>query len=145
MAIPAPQRRLRINRPAVDVDLEVEMAADRDRVAGLPHCADSLTGVDALAAVDQGRSWHVGVEVGAVLSFAVDQEVVTVEDRVVAGAQNAAVADGDERRAAGGDDVEALVGAAAAAGGAEFSDRAAGAVRAQDGEDVAVVGGGAVG
>jgi hypothetical protein len=73
IAIPVPQRRLRVNGPATNVDLEVQVAADRDRVAGLPHGADSLAGVDALAAVDQGRSWHVGVEVGAVLAFAVDQ------------------------------------------------------------------------
>lgn len=126
------------------VDLEVEVAADGDRVAGLADEADGLTGVDALAAVDQRRPRHVGVEVGAILAFAVDQEVVAVEDRVVAGPQHLAVADRDQRRAAGGDDVEALVGAAAVAGGAEFADRAAGAVRALDGEDVAVVGGGAV-
>jgi hypothetical protein len=128
----------------VDVDLEVEVAADGDRVAGLPHRTDSLAGVDALAAVDQGRPRHVGVEVGAVLAFTVDQQVVAVEDRVIAAAQNFAVANGDQWRAAGGDDVEALVGAAAAAGGAEFADRAAAAVRALDREDVAVIGGGAV-
>jgi hypothetical protein len=128
----------------VDVDLEMEVAADRDRVAGLPHGAYSLAGVDALAAVDQGRSWHVGVEVGAVLAFAVDQQVVTVEDRVIAAPQHLAGADRDQRRVAGGDDVEALVGAAAAAGGTEFADWATGAVGALDGEDVAVVGGGAV-
>ena len=53
VAIPAPQRGLRIHRNPVHVDLEVQVAADRDRVAGLPHRADSLAGVDALAAVDQ--------------------------------------------------------------------------------------------
>ena len=121
------------------VDLEVEVAADRDRVAGLPHGADPLAGVDALAAVDQRRPWHVGVEVGAVLAFAVDQQVVAVEDRVVAAAQDSATADRDQRRVAGGEDVEALVGAAAAAGGAELADRAAAAVGALDREDVAVV------
>ncbi len=122
------------------MDLEVKVAADRDRVAGLPHRADSLAAVDALAAVDQCWSWHMGVEVGAVLGFAVDQQVVAVEDRVIAAAQHLAVADRDERRLAGGDDVEALVGAAAAAGGAELADRTAGAVRALDGEDVAIEG-----
>jgi hypothetical protein len=128
----------------VDVDLEMEVAADRDRVAGLPHEPDRLAGVDALAAVDQSRSWHVGVEVGAALVFPVDQEVVAVEDWVVAGAQDLAVANCDQGRAAGGDYVEALVGAAAVSWGAEFTDWAAGAVGALDGEDVAVVGGGAV-
>jgi hypothetical protein len=42
------------------------------------------------------------------------------------------------------DDVKALVGAAAAAGGAEFADRAAGAVGARDREDVAEIGDGTV-
>src|SRR5436305_1726912 len=116
------------------------MAADRDRVTGLPHCADSLARVDAFAAVDQGRSWHVGVEVGAVLAFTVDQQVVAVEDWVITAAQDLAVADGDQRRVAGGDDVEALVGAAAIAGGAEFANWAAGAVGTLDREDVAVRG-----
>jgi hypothetical protein len=124
----------------VDVDLKVQMAADCNRVAGLPHGSDALVGEDALAAVDQGRAGHVGVEVGAVLAFAVDQDVVAVEDRVIAGLQNPAVADGYQRRAAGSDDVKALMGAAAAAGGAEFADRTAAAMRALDGEDVAIEG-----
>jgi hypothetical protein len=128
----------------VHVDLEVEVAADRDRVACLPHRADSLAGINALAAVNQGGPGHVGVEVGAVLAFAVDQQVVAVEDRVIAGVQNFAVANGDQWGAAGGDDVKALVGAAAAAGGTEFADRATAAVRALDREDVAVVGSGPV-
>ena len=127
------------------VDLEVEMTTDCDRIAGLPHRADSLAGIDALAAMDQGWPGHVGIEVASVLAFAVDQKVVAVEDRVVAGSQDPAVADGYQRRAAGGDDVEALVGAAAAAGGTEFTDRAAGAVRSLDREDVVEIGDGAVG
>ena len=129
----------------VDVDLEMKVAADADRVAGLPHETDGLAGVDALVAVDEGGPGHVGVEVDAVLAFAVDQQVVAVEDRVVAGAQNPAIADGDQKGAAGGDDVEALMGAAAAAGGAELADVATRAVRALDGEDVVVVGEAAVG
>ena len=129
---------------AVDVDLEVEVTADRDRVAGLADGADPLPLPDPLALVDQGRARHVGVEVAAVLSFTVDQQVVAIEDRVVAGAQDSAVAHCYQWRVAGGDDVEALVGAAAAAGGAEFPYVAAGAVRALDREDVAVVGGGTV-
>jgi hypothetical protein len=129
---------------AVDVDLEVEVAADGAGVAGLADEADGLAGKDMVAAMDQGRSRHVGVEVAAVLPFAVDQQVVAVEDRVVAGAEDAAVADGDEWGAAGSEDVEAFVGAAAVAWGAEFTDRAAGSVRALDREDVAVVGDAAV-
>ena len=127
------------------VDLEVEVTADRDRVAGLADEADGLAGIDVLAAVYQGGPWHMGVEVGAVLAFAMDEQVIAVEDRVVAGAQDLAIADRYQRRVAGGDDVEALVGAAAVAGGAEFADRAAGAVWALDREDVAVGGEAAVG
>ncbi len=121
------------------MDLEVEVAADRDRVAGLADGADALALPDPVAPVDRGRARQVGVEVAAPLAFAVDQQVVAVEDRVVAGLEHAAVADGDQLGAAGGDDVEALVGAAAVAGGAEFADGAADAVRALDREDVAVV------
>jgi hypothetical protein len=144
IAIPALQRRLGIDRPAVDVDLEMEMTTDGTGIARLPHRPDSLAGVDALAAVDQGWPRHVGVEVGAVLAFAVDQQVIAVEDRVIAGPQHLAVADRYQRCVAGGDDVEAFVGAAAVAGGPEFADRAAGAVWALDREDVAVEGGGAI-
>jgi hypothetical protein len=127
------------------VNLKVEMATDRDRIAGLPHRTDALAGIDALAAVDQGRAGHVGVEVGAALAFSVDQEVVAVEDWVIAGSQDLAVPHRHERRAAGGNDVKALMGAATVAGGAEFADRAASAVRALDGEDVAEIGDAAVG
>jgi hypothetical protein len=74
----------------------------------------------------------------------VDHDVIAVEDRVVAGAQDAAAADRHQLGPTGGDDVETLVGAAAVAAGAEFADRAAGSVRALDGEDVAVVGDAAV-
>jgi hypothetical protein len=129
----------------VNVDLEVQVAADRDRVAGLPHRSDSLAGVDALAAVDQGRPGHVGVEVAAVLTFAVDQQVVAIEDRVIACPQDLAAADRDQGRAAGSDYVEAFVGAATAPRGTEFADRAAGAVGALDREDVVEIGDAAVG
>jgi hypothetical protein len=124
----------------VDVDLEVEVAANRYRVAGLADGADPLPLPDPLALVDQGRARHVGVKVAAVLPFAVDQQVVAVEDRVVAGPEDAAVADRDQLGAAGGDDVEALVGAAAAARSAELADVATGPVRPLDGEDMTVVG-----
>jgi hypothetical protein len=126
------------------VDLEVEVAADRDRVACLPHRAYALAGPDAVSLLDQGRTGHVGVEVAAILAFAVDQQVVAVEDRVVADAQDPPVGDGDQLGPAGGDDVEALVGAAAVARDAEFADGAADAVRALDRKDVAVVGDAAV-
>ena len=144
VGVPALQRRLGVYWLALDVNLEVEVAADRDRVAGLPHGADSLSGPNSVALLDQGRAGHVGVEVAAVLAFAVDQQEVAIEDRVVAAAQDAAVADGDQRRVAGGDDVEALVAAAAAARGAEFAGVAARAVSTLDREDVVVVDDGAV-
>lgn len=129
----------------MDVDLEVEVTADSAGIAGLPHHADPLALPDPLALVDQGRLPHVGVEVAAVLTFAVDQQVVAVEDRVIAGSQNLAVANRDQFGAAGGDDVEAFVRAPARAGRAEGADEAAGPVRPLDREDVAVVGGAAVG
>jgi hypothetical protein len=118
----------------------MEVTADRDRVAGLPDLTDALTRVDALTAMDQGRSRHVSVEVRAVLAFAVDQEIVAIEDGVITGSQHPAIADRHQWRIAGGDDVEALVGATSVARNAELANRAAGAVRALDGEDVAVVG-----
>jgi hypothetical protein len=129
---------------AVDVDLEVEVAADGGGVAGLADLAHSLAGPDSVAALDEGGAGHVGEEVAAVLAFAVDQQVVAVEHRVVAPAQDTAVAHGDERRAAGGDDVEAFVSAPTAARRAELADIAATAVRPLDREDVVVVGGTAV-
>ena len=127
------------------VNLEVEMAADADCVAGLAHGADQLAGVDALSPLDLGPSGHVGVEVAAPLPFAVNKQVVAVEDWVVAAAQHPAAAHCYQWRTAGGDDVKALVDAAAAAGGAEFTDVAAGAVWALDRENVVVVGDAAVG
>jgi hypothetical protein len=128
----------------VDVDLEVEVAADGAGVAGLADAADSLAGPDAVVAADRRRADQVSVEVAAALALAVDQQVVAVEDRVVAGAQDATGRRRDERRTAGGDDVEALMGAAAAARGAELADRAARPVRALDREDVVAELGGAV-
>ena len=121
---------------AVDVDLEVEVAADGAGVAGLAYAADALASPDALAGMGRGRANHVGVEVAAGFALAVDQQVVAVEDRVVAGAQHAAGGDGDEGRVAGGDYVEAFVGAAAVPRRAELPDRAPRPVRSLDWEDV---------
>jgi hypothetical protein len=128
----------------VDVDLEVEVATNADRVAGLADGADPLALPDSLAPVNQRRPRHMGVEVAALLPFAVDQQVVAVEDRVVASPQDAAVADGDQLGVAGGDDVEALVSATAVARSAEFADGAADAMRPLNREDMAVVGNAAV-
>ena len=74
----------------------------------------------------RGRAAQVRVEVAAALAFAVDQQVVAVEDRVVAGAPDPAAAHRDQRRPAGGDDVKALVGAPAAARRPELADRTPG-------------------
>ena len=130
---------------AVDVDLEVQMAADRAGVAGLPHRADPLARPDAVAAVDEGRVDHVGVEIAAPLALAVDQQVVAIEHGVIAGAQDPPRRRGEQRRVAGGDDVEAFVAAAAAARCPELADEAAGTVRSVDRENVVVEGDGAVG
>ena len=92
----------------------------------------------------QGRSRHVRVEVAARLPFAVEQQVVAVEDRVIAGPQHRAVAHRDQRSAAGGDDVEAFMPAATAARRAELTDVSPSAVRALNGEDVVEVGEAAV-
>src|SRR4029077_20735743 len=100
------------------------MTTDGAGVAGLPDGTDSLPGPDAVAAVNYGGADHVGVEVAALLALTMNQQVVAVEDGVVAGAQHPAGHGRDEGRTAGGDDVEAFVGAAAAARRAEFADEA---------------------
>jgi hypothetical protein len=139
VAVPAVQGGLGVDRPAVDVDLEVEVAADRAGVAGLAYRADPLSGPDAIAVVNGRRTTEVGVEIAAVLALAVDEDVVAVEDRVVAAALHAAGRDGNQRCAAAGDDVEALVRPPAAAWRAEFADGATGPVRTPDREDVAEI------
>jgi hypothetical protein len=120
----------------VDVDLEVEMAADGTGISGLANCADSLSSPDTIAAIDRRRANHVSVEVAARLALAMDQQVVAVEDWVVAHAQHTAGRDSNQERAAGGDDVEAFVRPAAAARCTEFADGAARPVRPVDREDV---------
>jgi hypothetical protein len=123
----------------VDVDLEVEVAAEAASVAGFADGADPLSLPHPLAPLDARGSRHVGVEVAALLAFAVDQQVVAVEDRVVALLQDAAVADRDQLGPAGGRDVEAFVDAAAAARRVVIADRPASSVRPLDREDVPVV------
>jgi len=120
----------------VIANLEVEVAADCAGVAGLPDGADALAGPDPVAAAHHRATNQVGVEVAAVLTLAVDQQVVAVENRVVAAAENPPRRRGDEWRAAGGYDIEAFVDAAAAAGSAELADRAARPVRSLDREDM---------
>lgn len=84
------------------MDLEVEVAAGAGGVAGVADGADPLALPDALTPADRRRPPQVGVEVAPRLPFAVDQQIVAVELGVVAAAQDAAVADGDQLAAAGG-------------------------------------------
>ena len=66
----------------------------------------------------------------------VDQQVVAVEDRVVADFTDLAGDGGDQFGPAGGEDVEAFVDPSAVARRAEFTDRTAFAMRPPDREDV---------
>jgi len=139
-AVPATEKRLGIDGAAARVDLEVEVAADRAGVAGVADGTDGLAGEDPLAAVHRGRPGQVGVEVAAALARRADQQVVAVEDGVVAAAADPAAGRGDQRRAAGGDNIEALMGAPAAARRAELADVAARPVRTGDGKGVSAKG-----
>ncbi len=127
-----------VDRAAVDVNLEVEMAAHGAGVSGLADRADTLAGPDPVAALEPRRADQMGVEVAALLALAVEQQVVAVEDWVVAGPQHQAGRNGNQGRAASGDDVEAFVSTAAIARSAEFADRAPRPVRPVDREDVGV-------
>ena len=121
--VPAAQRRLGVHRIAPDMDLEMQVAADGAGVARGAYCADPLASEDLIAAVDGSRSSQMRVEIAAPLPFPMDEDVVAVEDRVVAGPPYAAAPNGQERCPAGGDDVEALVDPAAAARRPELADR----------------------
>jgi len=133
------QGGLGVDRAAVDVDLEVEVATNRSGVAGLADRADALARPDVVTAMDASWSDQMGVEVAAVLALAVDQQVVAVEDRVIAGAQHAPRRRRRQGRTAGGDDVEAFMGAAAAARRSEFADGATRPVRPLDRKDMGEV------
>jgi hypothetical protein len=67
------ERRLRVDRTAVDMDLEVEVTTDRAGVPRLPHSPDALAGPDPPAAAHPRRTAQMGVEVAALLALAVDQ------------------------------------------------------------------------
>lgn len=117
---------------AVDADLEMEVAADGSGVAGSADGADGLAGPNAVAPAHERRPAQVGIEVGARLGGAVNEEEVAIEDRVVAAAQDASGSRRQQGRAAGSNHVEPLVDTAAAARGAERSELGrvrAGAVR----------------
>jgi hypothetical protein len=121
------------------VDLEVEVAAGADGVAGFADQTHGLSLQHLLAAPHPGRSQQVRVEIAPPLPFAVDEDEVAVEDRVEPALQNPPVADRDQPRPAGGGDVEAFVDAAAAARRVELPDRPSDPVRPGDREDVPVV------
>lgn len=71
--VPVVQDRRWVDRPAVDMNLEVQMAADGAGVSGLAHSTDSLACPNPIAALDRRGADHVSVEVGALLALAVDQ------------------------------------------------------------------------
>ena len=75
---PARERRRRVDRPAADVDLEVEMAADGACVPGVPHRPHRSPAHTRSPRCTDRRPPHVGVEVAAVLAAAVDQQEVPV-------------------------------------------------------------------
>ncbi len=117
----------------------MEVAASAGGVAGFANRADPLSLPHPLTVPHRRGPRHVRVEVAAALTFAVDQQKVAVENRVIAVPQDPAVAGRDQLGAAAGGDVEPFVGAAAVARDAEFADRAPDPVRPLDREDVAVV------
>ena len=121
------------------MDLEVEVAAGAGGVAGFADGADPLALPHRLTAPNLRRPREVSVEVAAPLAFAVNQQVVAVEDWVVAPTQDPAVADCDQLRPAGGGDVEPFMDAAAAARGVVLPNRPPQAVRSLDREDVPVI------
>src|SRR5207342_1507031 len=82
VTIPRPEERRRVHRPAVDVDLEVEVAAHRAGVAGPADAADDLADVHEVAAMEGRRMDHVGVPVLAPLPQSPDHHVIAVESCV---------------------------------------------------------------
>ncbi len=117
----------------------MEVATDGAGVPGVPHHAHPLPRPDPIPATEGGRPAQVGVEVTPVLSLAVDQEEVSVEDRVEPTPQDPAGPNRHETGPAGGDNVEPFVGPAAVPRRSELADRAARPVRAEDREDMAAV------
>src|SRR5581483_1518519 len=116
----------------------MEVAADRPRVAGSADVADDLADVDEVPLLEGGRMDQVGVEVLAGGAELLDDDEVPVETPVVSPLRDRPAHRRGERGAATGRDVEALVAAAAVPRGVELADRAPGAVRAADREEVAV-------
>src|SRR4051794_15630141 len=121
------------------MDLEMKVAADRASVAGLPHGAHTLTGPDPLTAVNRGRTRQVGVEVTAILAFAVDQQVVAIEDRVITAPQHPPAACGNQRRATGSNDVKAFMPPPTVTRSPKFTNRPPRSMRPINRKDVAVI------
>src|SRR4051794_41024540 len=138
VAVPGSQVWLRIDRPAVHVDLEVEMAADGPCVPRLPDGPDDLTHVDELTLLEARGMEHVGVPVLPPLPQPSDDDVVAVEASIVGALHHGSGGGGSERRATARHDVEALVPAAAVPGRPELTDRPTSAVRASHRKEVTV-------
>src|SRR3954470_151018 len=82
VAVPGSQVWLRVDRSPVDVDLEVEVAADGPCVAGLPDVPDGLTDVNEVARLEARGVSHVRVPVLPPLAQSPDDDVVAVKTSV---------------------------------------------------------------
>src|SRR5919106_1847601 len=109
VTIPRPHVGLGIDRAAVAVDLEVQMAGGRPRVAGPADVADDLADVDQIAPFERRRADHVGVPVLPPLPQPPDHDVVAIETRVVGALDDRAGGGRGEWSATPRGDVEALV------------------------------------
>src|SRR4051812_36028335 len=138
VAIPGPQIGLGVHRAAADVDLEVEVAADRPSVTGLPDVAHDLTDVNQVSLLECRRVSHVGIPVLAPLSESAEHDEVAVEARVVRALDDRPGDSRREGRPAARDDVEALVDSAAVPWSADPPTRAPGPVGAAHRIEVAV-------
>ena len=122
------------------MDLEVEVAAGAGGIAGFADDPNRLALPEPLAAADRGRAGEVGVEIAAALAFAVDQDVVAVEDRVVAGLPDAPIADGYQPGAAASGDVKPFMDPPPIARRMKFPDRPSKPMSPLNRKDVPVIG-----
>src|ERR1700754_457706 len=117
--VPGPKIGLRIDRAPADVDLEVEMAADRAGIAGLAHVADDLADVHQVPLLEGRGMDHVCVPVLAPLPQPPEDDVVAVEPGVVGPLHHSAGHGRSQGCATPRDHVEALVPAPTIAGSTE--------------------------
>src|SRR6266545_2053201 len=136
-AVPGAQRGLRVDRAVAEVDLEVEVAGRARGVAGAADMTDDVAWVDLVSLLERRWPDHVCVEILAALAEPADDDEIPVEAGIEGALDHRSRADRRLWRPAAGGEVEALVDAPAVASGAEPTDRAAGAVRPPDGEEVA--------